>query len=294
MELIKSCLGVCGISNSSSSSSSGNVDATDSPAQFATKRHHPSDEEIINFENGLRHEEASNNPLVSTLLPLEVLHDEYNTSAFAVKVQQLSQDFQSMRRCRRDGNCFYRAVAFAILQYFREVREEGQNIAEISADWNAKLKAADFEPIIYEDFSKSFWNFATISANDATNPPTLESLWDHDEYGSNMAIMYLRLLTSAEMKTNMDSYSAFIDSEEGDFARWCQLNVEAVGIDADQVQMIALSRAVGVPLTIANLGSGECETDLSISKFDIERTDERLPTTVTLLYRPGHYDLLYK
>jgi ubiquitin thioesterase protein OTUB1 len=92
----------------------------------------------------------------------------------------------------------------------------------------------------------------------------------------------------------MDLYSAFIDSEDGDFIRWCERNVEAVSVDADQVQMIALSRSIGIPLTIANLGSGECETDLSISTFEVESIDNRLAKTITLLYRPGHYDLLYK
>ncbi len=285
MDLLKSCFGACG-GSSTTPRQPETTTAADSTPQFVKK--HPSDEEILNFENQLRREEASSNPLVSALLPLEVLHDEYTTSAFAVKVQQLSEKFSGMRRCRRDGNCFYRAIAFAILQFFREGAE---GATEIKAAWDAKLKAVGFEPIIYEDFSECFWNFATNAEQGTT---TLESLWDGEEYSCDMAVMYLRLLTSAEMKTNMDMYSAFIDSEDGDFVRWCERNVEAVGVDADQVQMIALSRSIGVPLTIANLGSGECETDLSISTFEIESINESLPKTITLLYRPGHYDLLYE
>lgn len=286
MDLLKSCLGACGSSSTTREQHQRECEAVERTPQFTKKQ--PSDEEILNYENELRRKEASANPLVSALLPMEVLHDEYNTSAFAVKVHQLSEQFTGMRRCRRDGNCFYRAVGFAILQYFRDGAE---GASEIKAGWDEKLKAVGFEPIIYEDFSECFWNFATNADQGTT---TLESLWESEEYSSDMAVMYLRLLTSAEMKTNTDLYSAFIDSEDGDFVRWCERNVEAVGVDADQVQMIALSRSIGVPLTIANLGSGECQTDLSISTFEIEKIDNRLAKTITLLYRPGHYDLLYK
>ena len=289
MDFLKSCIsGVCG---GSPPVSAEPVSADSTPALHMkptqqVKGRHPSDEEILQFENELRKEQAANNPLVSPLLPLQVLFDEYETAAFGVKVTQLSKDFNFMRRCRRDGNCFYRAVAFALLEYLKSCPD----CLVLKAEWDAKLKAVGFEPIIYEDFSECFWNY-TSQENE---PQTLESLWDSDEYSSDMAIMYMRLLTAAEMRSNMDAYTAFVDSEDGDFIRWCERNVEAVGVDADQVQMIALSRAIEVPLTIANLGSGECETDLQVSKFDLDSTDSRLLDTITLLYRPGHYDLLYK
>lgn len=255
----------------------------------------PSDEEIIQYENELRKEEASAGPLVSPALPIVVLQDEFPDSKFALKLAKLETEFNfgEIRKCRRDGNCFYRAVAFDLIEAFRK---DPQNSAgKFKESWKNQLKAAGYEPVIYEDFSDSFWSFVG-EENLGQTSLNLQEAWEIDEYTSNMALMLLRLLTSAQIRSNPDDYLAFIElgpQDSNSIEKWCERSVDAVGVDADQVQLIALAKALGILIVVANLGSGMDSDDLQVNEFDF-RADNLEDPRICLLYRPGHYDLLYK
>lgn len=291
MNFLSSCFG-----SKSNLNESSPREETDSPAvkpaKMASK---PSDEEIIQYENELRKEEASTGPLVSPALPIAVLQDEFPDSKFALKLEKLETEFNfgEIRKCRRDGNCFYRAVAFDLIEAFRS---DPQNSAgKFKETWKNQLKAAGYEPVIYEDFSDSFWSFVGEDSLGQTSL-NLQEAWEIDEYTSNMALMLLRLLTSAHIRSNPDDYLAFIElgpQDSDSIEKWCERSVDAVGVDADQVQLIALARALGILIVVANLGSGMDSDDLQVNEFDF-RVDNGKDPRICLLYRPGHYDLLYK
>lgn len=281
MNFLSSCFG-------SGSGSKLNLNSQEDSPQMLSK---PSDEEIIRFENDLRSEEAAQGPLVSPLLPLAILHDEFPHSNFALKLDLLSSqhNFVEVRKCRRDGNCFYRAVAFDLIEKFK-TDPEG-SILNYQSDWKDQLKAARYEPTIFEDFSDAFWSYLESKNLDIS----LQEVWESDEYTSNMAIMLLRLLTSAHIRSNPDDYLAFIELAPQDgnsIEKWCERSVDSVGVDADQVQLIALAKSLQIQIVVANLGSGMETDDLQVTEFDFRNSNEG--HVVYLLYRPGHYDLLYK
>lgn len=267
--------------------------STNSPVLKKERRKSPSDEEILRYENELRQEEAAHGPLISPILPLSVLHDEFpNNSNFATKIDQLQSqhNFVEIRKCRRDGNCFYRAIAFDLIEFFKLNPQE--SIQKYQNVWKEELKSVGYDSVIYEDFSESFWSFVTTATND--NSVETQVSWEEDEYTSNMAIMLMRLLTSAQIRSNPDDYLAFIELEPQDsnLQKWCERCVDSVGVDADQVQLIALAKAIGIEIIVANLGSGSETDDLQISNFDFKKSPQ--DPIISLLYRPGHYDLLYK
>jgi ubiquitin thioesterase protein OTUB1 len=250
----------------------------------------PSDEEIIRFENELRQEQAAQDPLVSPIMPLSVLQEEFPPDGtFQTKLAILETEhmFKSVRRCRRDGNCFYRAVAFELCSFFQNCPQE--LIEACKLQHKQILDSAPYEHGIYEDFSEAFWSFC---AKEKQQSCTIEQAWESDEYTANMALMLLRLLASAQIRSNPDEFIAFMELAHGQtIENWCDRNVDAIGVDADQVQLIALARAMNLSLIVVNLGNASDAQDLQINEFSFSQNS--IPP-INLLYRPGHYDLLYK
>ena len=66
----------------------------------------------------LRDEQTGNQPLISSVEPIEYLEKEYEgNDGFLGKIHWLKQHagFIGIRRAKGDGDCFYRAFAFAFL-----------------------------------------------------------------------------------------------------------------------------------------------------------------------------------
>ena len=78
-----------------------------------------------------------------------------------------------------------------------------------------------------------------------------------------------------------------------------------MGEESDHVHITALSDALGVPIRVVYLDRSSCDTGgVSVNHHDFVPTVGENPNTssssgtispfITLLYRPGHYDILYK
>jgi ubiquitin thioesterase protein OTUB1 len=89
--------------------------------------------------------------------------------------------------------------------------------------------------------------------------------------------------------------------------QFCKASVEPMGEESDHVHIIALSDALGVPIRVMYLDRSSCDTgNLSVNHHDFipsanaSEGDAAMTSTpaaekpyITLLYRPGHYDILY-
>lgn len=73
--------------------------------------------------------------------------------------------------------------------------------------------------------------------------------------------------------------------------QYCRRKVLPVYRDAQQVNLIALTNVLQVPLRVVNIDVTLIEKP-NIHIFN-ESPDSSVPT-VTLLYRPGHYDIIYE
>ena len=67
-------------------------------------------------------------------------------------------------------------------------------------------------------------------------------------------------------------------------------------IEADNIHIVAISNALGVNIKVANLDTSETEGGvINYHEFTPMDPVEDVanPPEIVLLYRPGHYDVLY-
>lgn len=253
----------------------------------------PSDDEIIDFENRIRDEQVNVNPLISPLFPICIVRDEYLSSEnpnVLSKLSDLEAQFVQIRKTRGDGNCFFRALAFALVENIIH-RFQGERrielISSLREEMTALLEKAGFERMAYEDFAEEF--FTTLQ--EAPSPDWLAEEWQTSPYRSHSLVVLLRLLASAHLRLNAPDYEPFlweVEGAEGGMVQFCQRWVECMGVESDQIHIIAVSRALRCDIEIAYLDSSEGKLDRI--KFP---ADNSRGITVHVLYRPGHYDLLY-
>lgn len=199
-----------------------------------------------------------------------------------------------MRKCRRDGNCFYRAFAFALICELGKASNE-HNLVSLMTKY---LDHVGYEEAVYDDFLQSFLCDVKQSHGDADH---LQDRWAKDEYDAQSSIVLLRLVTSAYLQINAESFKPFIVDEnfenENSMKTFCQVNVECIGVESDQIHIIALCQALGCKAKIAYLDGTEGDEGIlefgEVSGNLDFATNNSFPfATVNLLYRPGHYDLL--
>lgn len=228
-----------------------------------------SDAQRLELAEKLRSETTSHIPLISAVEPIEVLQEEYsNNEAFLGKIRWLKEEagFIGIRRAKGDGDCFYRAFAFAFIYKIMMMKDRPMHhftVKHVESTLQL-LKQAGFDESVYTDFYEPLRNLLTRMYS--TDPETKE-LNEHalveamnDPEQSNSIVVYLRLLTSAFLKLNADEYTPFLfsldshtDASPPDMASFCANQVEAIGKEADHVQITALSRALKVSLDVAYL-----------------------------------------
>ncbi|KAI5477452.1 syntaxin [Pseudohyphozyma bogoriensis] len=257
-----------------------------------------------------------NAPLIGPLEPLESVKDEYRNAGAEVFLRKLEglekMGFTKVRRTRGDGDCFYRSFIWSYLERLVDLPgEESKKAFYLVESLLPTLEAVGFEKEIFEDFYAPLQKILKNLASPAVTGrrPSHEELYEaltRDE-DAMCTIVFLRLLTSAYLKTHPDEFVPFLFAMEDD-PRWfgnapsmddfCGFYVEPCSKEADHLQITALTRALGVHTRIAYLdqsspaakfggGVGEAGTEVDFHEFE-EEEQEKLANV--LLYRPGHYD----
>jgi ubiquitin thioesterase protein OTUB1 len=76
-----------------------------------------------------------------------------------------------------------------------------------------------------------------------------------------------------------------------DIASFCAREVEPMGRECEQLQIIALCEFLGAKVKIEYLDGEPFDGHLNAVDVNMDSSDT---PAVTLLFRPGHYDILYK
>lgn len=118
------------------------------------------------------------------------------------------------------------------------------------------------------------------------NGITEEELYNlYEEPGvSDYLVVFLRILTSAELRRNAEFYQNFIEGGQT-VHEFCQLEVEPMYKESDHIHIIALTTALGmfgVRVVYMDRGIG--------AKHEFP---EGSNPNIHILYRPGHYDIIY-
>lgn len=154
------------------------------------------------------------------------------------------------------------------------------------------LDGAGFQRLVFEDFYDCF---TSLIKSATLTPISLLSAFQEPQM-SNSCVMYLRLLTSAQIRTDPATYQPFLshpdDGTQMEPQGFCDNFVESIGKEADHVQITALSRALQINVDIAYIDGHSIDGDVNF--VELRHAIESGADPITLLYRPGHYDILMK
>ncbi|KII84082.1 hypothetical protein PLICRDRAFT_118324 [Plicaturopsis crispa FD-325 SS-3] len=243
--------------------------------------------------------------LIDTIASMDVLRAEYEngSASFVAQIDFLvASGYTGIRRTRGDGDCYYRSLAFAYVERLLQESHPAESAARALSNLNAKLPmldAAGFQKMVYEDFYEYLTSIIQqiITPDPSTGQKlTTRILLERFQSAevSNSVVVFLRLLTSAQIRTDPDSYAPFLFHPELGIQmeprEFCESFVEAVGKEADHVQIIALSRALEINVHIAYLDGRDTNGRVEFVEFNNAPGADPL----ILLYRPGHYDILVK
>ncbi|KAJ7631913.1 cysteine proteinase [Mycena polygramma] len=256
-----------------------------------------SEAEIAQLTEKMLNNPSTRTKLIAEITPITELRAEYLDGSQSV-VRQIDwlreHGYTEFRRAARDGNCFYRSVAFSYLDRLLHAPDIPAAVArfrEVLASKELPLTLA-FEDEIHKEFSEQLLTLMQL-VEDFGAALTTEDLLDRLLEVSDYVSYYFRLLASAEIRTNPDPYRDFIFDQE--IASFCQSQVEAVDSEADHIPMMALCNALRITLKLATLSShvqGDVqEADVFTVISPSDAMDKDLPP-ILLLFRPGHYDIL--
>lgn len=230
---------------------------------------------------------ADNQKLISDRISLDMLSEEYakEDEIYRTKIQRdLQNRYSCVRKTRGDGNCFFRAFGFAYLERLLTDRSDIARFLEVASKSKSDLVALGFPEFTIEDFHETFMEVVHKVNNQCGLEDLLATF--NDQGLSDYIIVYLRLIVSGFLQKEADFYSCFLEGDRS-MKEFCNQEVEPMGKESDHIHIIALTSSLGVPVRVEYLDRADTE---SCNHHDFPEDSQPL---VTLLYRPGHYDVLY-
>jgi ubiquitin thioesterase protein OTUB1 len=252
------------------------------------------DQQTQQQQNEIEKEIADHQPLISAKFDTNELKKEYllEDKIYQDKVSELIKKYKYIRRTRGDGNCFYRAFGFGYFEENLNNKKELERFRQLTNDLKDKLVQLGYLDFTVEDVSEVVVEIIDNVYKNGNETNLMEILCSpsHSDY----FVAYLRLFTSAYLQMNSDFFENFI--EDGKTVKqFCTSEVEPMARESDNIHIIALAKAANIPLRVIYMDRSE---QSSLTTHDFSATDDDNPNTfqpmITMLYRPGHYDLLYE
>ena len=171
-----------------------------------------------------------------------------------------------------------------------EAENELNRFLAIIIDSKDRLTMYGYEEFTFESF---FDVLVTIIQDLFTH--TRDSLLAAFQAGgeADYYTWYMRLLTALGLRENPERFFPFIeDLTCADMDTYVKREVEPMGRECEQIHIIVISELLGVLVVIEYLDGQELRDGNSLSQVECGVAQDSLHK-VTLLYRPGHYDILY-
>ncbi|XP_008783115.2 OVARIAN TUMOR DOMAIN-containing deubiquitinating enzyme 1 [Phoenix dactylifera] len=275
------------------------------------------DDDIMQQHSAIRAEEATKVPFVGDKEPLSSLAAEFQSGSPILKdkIKLLGEQYGALRRTRGDGNCFYRSFMFSYLEHILETQDkvEVDRILENIGECKKTLQGLGYVDFTFEDFFSIFMEEleSVLQGNQTSISHEELLLRSRDQMISDYVVMFFRFVTSGEIRKRAEFFEPFIAGlTNSTVDQFCKASVEPMGEESDHVHITALSDALGVPIRVVYLDRSSCDSGtVSINHHDFvpsskspqegtaqsseAKTDHPVTPSVTLLYRPGHYDILY-
>lgn len=242
-------------------------------------------------------EETKKSPLTSALKPLAELEQQYRENEgpqhFLSGVTALQKLYQNIRIVRGDGNCYYRAFLFALAEKLssKDESQEGQRILTFLKDESWKnVKDVGYNEMTIEMFYDEAVSLIERVLSGSLDAEALAKEMNEENATSDFCTWYLRVVTATHLKMDAERFQPFIEQPGIDVAQFCQREVEPMGKECEQLQALALAEAFQVQVRIEYLDGHEL-VDGNVTHHVFG--PESAALQICLLYRPGHYDILY-
>ncbi|XVF66733.1 hypothetical protein PTKIN_Ptkin10aG0061200 [Pterospermum kingtungense] len=270
------------------------------------------DDDIIQQQSAIHTEEAKKIPFVGDKEPLSTLAAEYESGSpiLLEKIKVLGQQYAAIRRTRGDGNCFFRSFMFSYLEHILESqdRAEVDRIKGYVEECRKTLQSLGYAEFTFEDFFALFLEQldSVLQGNEDSISQDELITRCRDQSVSDYVVMFFRFVTSGEIRKRSEFFEPFIlGLTDAAVEQFCKSSVEPMGEESDHVHITAISDALGVPIRVVYLDRSSCDKGgVSVNHHDFIPTStdhsnatsgstEAIRPFITLLYRPGHYDILY-
>ena len=245
----------------------------------------------IEYENALRQEIELNSPLISDQLPIIVLLSDYeNNFNYSKSIKEITNKYKFIRKVRRDGNCFYRSFIYRLFEHIcmKNNKEMFEYIKKKITDAKDLIQNNGYDWTFIQDFYNIFNNqfntaFNSLQSKGVSVRDYLDTLFSDKEAG-NYLIYFIRFCIAAYLKENSFLYEVYVDMP---FQNWITNEVEAIDHEADQIQIMACVNYFDIGVRIEYLNPDKNE----VMKFPEDKPDKDI--FITVLFTPGHYDILY-
>ncbi|KAL9114922.1 MAG: hypothetical protein Q9227_001165 [Pyrenula ochraceoflavens] len=219
------------------------------------------------------------------------------SDAYQPDVTKLSGTHTQYRRIIGDGKCGWRAAVFGYFELLLQTADVATIIAEKERINGFKRLFQDFgtSEDIYEFFveptEEVFDKIIDAARNGNRDESFLVETFNVQNHADSI-IFHFRLMTSVFMKRNAELYQGFLEEP---VESYCQNKIEAVGQEIEQPGLYAVTSGVISPggifaLEVLYLDLSEGD---QVTRHSFLEGSANCPT-ITLLYRPGHYDMLYR
>lgn len=270
------------------------------------------DDDIMQQQYAIKAEEAEKIPYVGNKESLSSLAAEYKSGSpiLLEKIKVLGESYASIRRTRGDGNCFFRSFMFSYLEHILESQDKAE-VDRVTANverCRKTLQSLGHAEFTFEDFFSLFLDqLGSVLEGRETSISHDELLSrSRDQSISDYVVMFFRFVTSAEIRKRSEFFEPFIlGLTNATVEQFCKSSVEPMGEESDHVHITALSDALGVPIRVVYLDRSSCDVGgVSVNHHDFipaagdipiatSGSAEAVDPFIRLLYRPGHYDILY-
>jgi len=280
------------------------------------------DADIERQRDAIVGEVAATQPLLGDEEDPAVLYAAYaDNPSFLPKLRDFAARYAAIRRSRGDGSCFYRCALFGIGAHYVtagvvapptkgapppaaaatapppaspvQLQYEAL-LASVPSRVDTLINAFGYPDVTVPDFADAFVDWLRELGAPGATVETAVVAPLRDGMRGLYLITFVRCLVSLELLSKEEEYLPFVLGLAPHCAtikQFCDTEVEAVNVDADQLQITALCAALGVGARIAYVDAAPGDVCREVVFPEDGRAPAPGAPTIRLLYRPGHYDI---
>ena len=246
---------------------------------------------VSELKNILLEEIINKTPLISELLDINELLKKYKEDSPEINIVKLiTSKYKKFREVRQNGNSFYTCFLYRLFEFISLNRDKTLYDKTYKKILDAKIlimkNGYDW------DFLKESYNLFKVEFNSCfeqslisvrTCRQYIDELFKSDERYKYLN-HFIHFCIAAYIKDNKILYENYITD---DFEKWLS-KVEEVGLECSQLEILACVNYFDIGVKIEYL----YPTKLDVVKYPENKKGDEI--FINILFRPDHYDVLYK